>query len=77
MRTIDSNWTQTPPPSQGWYWNWNGDEDSAPHVFFVMWSGSTHKTFIPMNQTYNGLPIDTDEYGGWWLPLPVPEVPEI
>lgn len=68
-------WTQTPPALQGEYWHWNGDEDSAPLPMFVLWSGTSGKCFVSRGQLGIEHAIDCDEYGGWWLPLYAPPLP--
>lgn len=72
-----SAWTMTPPVEQGEYWHWNGDPDSAPSVIHVLYSGTARKGFVPMNHSHTGHAIMCDEYGGYWLRLSTPELPEI
>jgi len=68
-------WTKTPPSDQGEYWHWNGDPDSAPTVFSILYSGTAKKCFVPMNQSYTGQAIMCDLYGGYWLRIECPELP--
>ena len=70
-------WTQTPPAEQGTYWHWNGDEDCAPLPIFVLWSGFSGKCFVSCGQLGFKDAIDCDKYGGWWLPLYAPPLPNI
>jgi hypothetical protein len=76
MATIRATWTQTPPTEQGEYWHWNGDEDCAPLPTFVLWSGTSGKSFVSRGQLGIEQPIDCDQYGGWWLPLYAPPLPD-
>lgn len=68
-------WTQTPPTHQGEYWHWNGDEDAAPMPMFVMWSGTSGKCFVSAGQLGITEAIDCDKYGGWWMMLITPQLP--
>lgn len=70
-------WTATPPTEQGWYWHWNGDEDSAPFVLSVLYSGGTRKCFVSMNQTPSGMAEMCDEFGGYWSRLREPATPDL
>lgn len=72
-----SAWTQNPPTEQGTYWHWNGDEDCAPLPMFVLWSGHTGKCFVSMGQLGIEHAIDCDQYGGWWMPLYAPPLPNV
>jgi|GEM_PF-698119 len=76
-RVPRSAWTMKPPVEQGEYWHWNGDPDSAPSVIHVLYSGTARKGFVPMNHSHTGHAIMCDEYGGYWLRLSTPELPEI
>lgn len=69
-------WTSAPPTEQGTYWHWNGDVDCIPVPTFVFWSGTSGKCFVPMGQLSLSRPIDCDQYGGFWQPLPEPRVPD-
>jgi hypothetical protein len=76
MKTVTSlPWVKTTPTVQGWYWHWNGDEDSAPSPLSVLWSGTSGKCFVSMGQAGISEAVDCDVYGGWWLELKVPETP--
>lgn len=68
-------WTQIPPTTQGTYWHWSGDKDSAPLPMFVLWSGTSGKCFVSRGQLGIEHAIDCDQYGGWWKPLLHPAVP--
>ena len=68
-------WTQNPPTEQGEYWHWNGDEDCAPLPMFVLWSGHSGKCFVSRGQLGIEHAIDCDQYGGWWMPLYAPPLP--
>lgn len=68
-------WTQNPPTEQGRYWHWNGDEDCAPLPMFILWSGHTGKCFVSRGQLGIEHAIDCDQYGGWWMPLYAPPLP--
>lgn len=68
-------WTTTPPTAQGEYWHWNGDPDSAPIVFNILYSGTAKKCFVPINQSYTGQAIMCDVYGGYWLRIERPALP--
>lgn len=72
---VGSAWTQTPPAEQGTYWHWNGDEDCAPLPIFVLWSGFSRKCFVSRGQLGIEHAIDCDQYGGWWMPLKAPPLP--
>lgn len=71
-----ATWTTTPPTEQGEYWHWNGDPDSAPTVFSILYSGTAKKCFVPMNQSYTGQAIMCDVYGGHWLRIQPPQLPK-
>ncbi len=70
-------WTQDVPTRQDTYWHWDGDEDSAPLPYHVLWSGTSNKCFVSYGQYGLDRAIDCDEFGGWWLPCPTPKTPEV
>ena len=75
VEKLTAGWTKTPPTIQGEYWHWNGDEDSAPLPMFVLWSGTSGKCFVSRGQLGIENAVDCDEYGGWWMPLYAPPLP--
>jgi len=74
---MEKDWTKTPPTEQGEYWHWNGDNDCSPLPMFVLFSGSTGKCFVSSGQLGLTQAIDCEEYGGWWLRMIPPSVPQI
>jgi hypothetical protein len=68
-------WTDDPPKSQGWYWHWNGDLAASVNPISVKYSGTSRTCFVAMGQLGIEKPIDCEEFGGWWSPMQVPEVP--
>lgn len=69
---VPEGFTSAPPTEQGWYWHWNGDEDSRPIPTSVLWSGSTGTCFVSRGQLGLSEAIDCDKYGGYWLKLNEP-----
>lgn len=69
------SWSKQPPTSQGWYWHWNGDEDSSPLPTSVLWSGTSRTCFVSTGQLGLFQAVDCDKYGGWWLPMITPNTP--
>lgn len=68
-------WSQTPPSQSGFYWHWNGDEDSAVLPLTVMYSGASGKCFVSIGQYGITEAVDCDQYGGWWAELKEPNAP--
>lgn len=68
------NWSKEPPTEQGEYWNWDGDEDHAPMIYHVLWSGTAKKCFVSMGQYDIKNAIWCDEFGGWWLKIEQPSI---
>ena len=60
------------PDEQTWYWHWDGEDLSVPHIYSIMasHSGKGVRYFI-------GYPDSRwcDEIGGWWLKINRPNVP--
>lgn len=74
---VASEWTKEPPTEGGWYWNWNGCEDCCPLPTSVMRGHQDDKyCFVTRGQLGLQHAIDCDEYGGWWLLIETPPVPE-
>lgn len=71
------HWTQTPPTHQGQYWHWNGDDTCSPLPMFILWSGTSGKCFVSAGQLGITEAIDCDKYGGWWMRLLAPPLPNI
>lgn len=69
-------WTRTPPVEQGEYWHWNGDVDCAPFPLSVMYSGTARKCFVALKDTHSGQAEWCDMYGGWWLRIQQPSLPD-
>ncbi len=74
-RLIAPEWSQTPPVEQGWYWHWDGNDDSAPLPMSVLYSGFTQTCFVSMGQLGITQAVDCDKYGGWWLRIIKPDMP--
>ena len=68
-------WIDEPPAISGWYWHWNGDNDSAVNPISVHYSGFTTKCFVAMGQLGITKAIDCEKFGGWWSLMRIPEVP--
>jgi hypothetical protein len=69
-------WSHEPPTEQGLYWHWTGDLDSVPIPLGVMYSGVTHKCFVPPGQYGIRLATDCDKWGGYWQKAHVPAMDE-
>lgn len=65
-------WSATLPNDQGYFWHWNGDEDCAPVVLFVMYSGTADKYFVCHN-FMTGAPF-VEDVGGFWYAIQPPSV---
>lgn len=59
----------------GDFWWWNGDEDSAPCLVTVFYSGFADNFFVPMGQHGWTRPQDVKEMDGWWMEAVIPNVP--
>lgn len=70
-------WSKEPPTEQGEYWNWDGDDDHAPMIYHVLWSGTAKKCFVSMGQYDIKSAIWCDEFGGWWLPIEQPSTSDV
>lgn len=70
-----NKWSKLAPHMQGWYWHWNGDEDTAPFMFHVLKSGTNGECFISGGQGGLKGPVWCKDYGGWWKKQNVPNVP--
>ena len=64
------NWVRE-PDEQTWYWHWNGDDYSVPHIYSVMASltGET-KYFVSYPDSRW-----CRDMAGWWLKIARPNVP--
>jgi hypothetical protein len=64
------NWVRM-PDEQTWYWHWNGDDYSVPHIYSVMASltGET-KYFVAYPDSRW-----CKDMGGWWLKIARPNIP--
>jgi hypothetical protein len=69
-------WTQSLPTEQGWYWWWNGDENSCP-VAMSIFRDSAGRFFSTIGQLGLNHPIFVEDHGGWWLRLIEPETPNV
>lgn len=76
-RAARHSWTKSPPTEQDWYWHWNGDADCSPLPTSVLYSGSSGKCFVSQGQLGLSHAIDCDEYGGWWLRITTPPIPDV
>lgn len=65
-------WSATLPNDQSYYWHWNGDEDCAPGVLFVMFSGTANKYFVCHN-FMTGAPF-VEDVGGLWYAIEPPAI---
>lgn len=69
-------WTQAVPTEPGWYWHWNGDEDSAPFIFSIMGRHDIQGgCFIGAGQGGMQWGVECSKYGGWWMAIPDPNTP--
>ena len=71
-----SSWSDKPPTEQGWYWHWNGNPEARPVPTSVLFSGSRNACFVSAGQLGLKEAVFCDQYGGYWLPLVEPDVPE-
>lgn len=67
--TTPPNWAKL-PDEQTWYWHWNGDDYSVPHIYSVMVSKTGRDRYFIANGG-----AWCDEFGGWWLKIARPNVP--
>lgn len=65
-------WTTEPPTEQGDYWNWDGDDDHAPMIYHVLWSGTAKKCFVSIGQYGIDEAIWCDNFGGQWMKIEQP-----
>lgn len=63
---IAAGWTIN-PTSQGWWWHWDGNEDHAPFIYSILWSGTSHRYFIQYPDSRY-----CDEVGGLWFKVEEP-----
>jgi hypothetical protein len=79
-------WSDIPweskPDKQGRWWHWNGDEDSAPFNYEVMWSGTENRFFVRRPWVNNDDPDhirwveDVNEgHPSFWQYDPEPKLP--
>lgn len=68
-------WSKEPPTEQGEYWHWNGEDDIAPYIYHIMWSGTAKKCFVSIGQYGITEASFCDEFGGWWKKIPQPAIP--
>ena len=63
-----SGWTQKPPDrdGQGYWWWWNGDEECAPSIITVMYSGCSDKCFVCLTDDQLTRDVDSERWSGWW-----------
>jgi hypothetical protein len=69
----DAEWVRE-PTEQADYWHWDGDEDHAPMIYHVLWSGSANKCFVSQGQYDIDEAIWCENFGGWWLKIEQPSV---
>jgi hypothetical protein len=67
----EPNWIRL-PNEQAWWWHWNGEDYSVPHIYSVLVSktGSVRAGFVSYPDSRW-----CDEIGGWWLKVEYPNVP--
>jgi len=68
-------WSKESPTEQGEYWHWNGEEDTAPYIYHILWSGTAKKCFVSIGQYGITEASFCDEFGGWWKRIPQPAIP--
>lgn len=68
-------WSKEPPTEQGEYWHWNGEEDTAPYIYHILWSGTAKKCFVSIGQYGITEASFCDEFGGWWKRISQPAIP--
>lgn len=73
---VGEHWKKQPPTKQGDYWHWDGDEDHAPMIYHVLWSGSANKCFVSIGQYSINEAIWCNEFGGWWKKISQPSIPD-
>jgi len=67
-------WSKEPPTEQADYWHWDGDEDHAPMIYHVLWSGTAKKCFVSIGQYGIDEAIWCDNFGGYWMKIEQPSV---
>lgn len=72
----ENTWTQEPPAEQGPFWFWNGEEDSAPYLLQVMFSGCSGEYFVCIKDDCQARSVTNDAWRGWWKKVQEPKVPE-
>jgi hypothetical protein len=70
----DAQWSKEPPTEQADYWHWDGDEDHAPMIYHVLWSGTAKKCFVSIGQYGIDEAIWCDNFGGYWMKIEQPSV---
>lgn len=65
------NW-KTLPDSQGWWWHWNGDVETAPFIHSVLVSKTGKDRYFSAD---GDLAPWCDELGGQWLEILTPSLP--
>jgi hypothetical protein len=68
----DARWAKEPPTEQADYWHWDGDEDHAPMIYHVLWSGTAKKCFVSIGQYGIDEAIWCDNFGGYWMKIEQP-----
>lgn len=71
----EPEWTQTPPTLTGTYWWWNGERGVSPCPLFVAGEHNGRPAFVQISQLGLTQATDCATWGGWWKPLPDPELP--
>lgn len=71
------SWSKDIPNKSGDWWQWDGNDESAPILFSVLFSGTTDEYFISSGQSGLSSPIYCKEMGGWWKFCPIPTTPKI
>lgn len=60
------------PDEQTWWWHWNGEDLSVPHIYCIMVSKTGQDRYFIAHPDSRWC----DEMGGAWLKLERPNVPE-
>jgi len=65
------------PTESGNYWHWDGNEDNAPNMFDIGYSGSNGKCFITIGNSGFKEVVWCEDYGGYWAQSKPPPLPKL
>ena len=65
-------WSPATPKQTGWYFHWNGQENSPPIPTKVSYSQARKSSQVDAGQLGITKAISCADYGGLWAPLMIP-----